>query len=267
MLIAEARLGRRKSKARSGRDIVEPTNRICQMSSVPTAQRCQGEIKYSTAASLAAWLGRRCLGGADLGGGMAVLAAPAIVRQHEIGDARRDLGAEARAVEHAVMADGRLQVMRLVVGRNVRAQPMRRLGLADAGNVVVLALDRHQARRADLRRIDRTAAMRHLALRQRVADEHGIDGLQIEFGGQIHHREILVVEFAVLLRGVAVAFDQMEEQVLMRLDVAVEIHAHEAVQLQEARIDVAHDAGMRERHLGDDVVAEPVDAALTRPAC
>ena len=50
----------------------------------------------------------------------------------------------------------------------------------------------------------------------------------------------------------------------MRLDVAVEIHADEAVQLQEARIDVAHEAGMRERHLGDDVVAEPVDAALLR---
>ena len=34
--------------------------------------------------------------------------------------------------------------------------------------------------------------------------------------------------------------------------------------LQEARIDVAHEAGMRERHLGDDVVAEPVDAAIFR---
>ena len=32
--------------------------------------------------------------------------------------------------------------------------------------------------------------------------------------------------------------------------------------LQETRIDVAHHAGMRERHLGDDVVAEPFDAAF-----
>ena len=43
---------------------------------------------------------------------------------------------------------------------------------------------------------------------------------------------------------------------------AVEIHADEAGELQEARIDVAHHAGMRKRHLGDDVAAEPVDAAL-----
>ena len=37
-----------------------------------------------------------------------------IVRQHEVGNARRDLGAEARAVEHAVMADAGLQPVRLV---------------------------------------------------------------------------------------------------------------------------------------------------------
>ena len=42
-------------------------------------------------------------------------------------------------------------------------------------------------------------------LRQRVADENGIDGLQIELGGEVHHGEILVVEFAVLLRRIAVA--------------------------------------------------------------
>ena len=68
----------------------------------------------------------------------------AVVRQDEIGDARRDLGAEARAVEHAVMADARLQVVRLLVVRKVRAELVRRLGLPDAGNVVVLALDGEQ---------------------------------------------------------------------------------------------------------------------------
>src|SRR5258705_1876998 len=42
----------------------------------------------------------------------------------------------------------------------------------------------------------------------------------------------------------------------------IEIHADEAAELQEARINVAHDPWMRKRHLGDDVSAEPVDAAL-----
>ncbi len=69
-------------------------------------------------------------------------------RQHEIGNARRDLRAEARAVEHAVMSDARLQPMRLAVRRDVGAQAVRRLGLADTGNIVVFAFDGEQARRA-----------------------------------------------------------------------------------------------------------------------
>ena len=105
------------------------------------------------------------------------------------------------------------------------------------------------------------------ALRQRVANEHGLDGLQIELGGQVHDGEILVVEFAVLLRGIAVAVDEVAEQLAVRIDVAVEVHADEAVELQEARIDVAHHAGMGKRHLGDDVAPEPIDAAEFRRAC
>ena len=100
-----------------------------------------------------------------------------------------------------------------------------------------------------------------------MADEHGIDGLEVELGRQVHHRQIFVIEFAMLLRAVAIALDKIVEQIAMRLEMAVEVHAHEAVQLEKARIDVAHEARMRERHLGDDVVAEPVDAARSRPAC
>jgi hypothetical protein len=48
----------------------------------------------------------------------------------------------------------------------------------------------------------------------------------------------------------------------VRIEMPVEVHADEAVELQKARIDFAHHARMRERHLGDDVAAEPVDAAV-----
>ena len=57
---------------------------------------------------------------------------------------RGNLGTEARAVEHAVVADRRLQLVALSSAGRLRAQGVRRLGLADAGDVVVLALDRHQ---------------------------------------------------------------------------------------------------------------------------
>ena len=96
------------------------------------------------------------------------------------------------------------------------------------------------ATRVILRRIDRLAAMGHLALRQRVLDENRIDGLQVELRRQVHHRQILVIEVAVLVDQVAVALHQIAEQVLMGVHVAVEVHADEAVELQEARIDVAH---------------------------
>jgi hypothetical protein len=73
------------------------------------------------------------------------------------------------------MADGRLQVMRLenAVGPTpaagiVGAQRVRRLGLADAGNVVVLALDGQQ-RDARIAPGRPGAAVHHLALRQGVA--------------------------------------------------------------------------------------------------
>ena len=45
--------------------------------------------------------------------------------------------------------------MGLAIGRNVDAQPVRRLGLSDAGNIVVLALDREQGDAADAAGIDR----------------------------------------------------------------------------------------------------------------
>src|SRR5256885_13666511 len=98
-------------------------------------------------------------------------AAAGVVREQAVSNPRRDSGAEARAVEHPVMAHTGLQPMRLALGRDVDAQRMRGLGLPDAGNVVVLALDRHQADAADRSGIDRHPAMGHAPLRQCMADE------------------------------------------------------------------------------------------------
>src|SRR5689334_8016242 len=102
--------------------------------------------------------------------------------------------------------------------------------------------------------------MHHLSLWQRVTDKDRIDRLEIELGSEIHDGQVLVVELAMLLRRIAVAFDQMQEQILMRLDMAIEVHAHEAVQLQKTGIDVPHHTRMREWHLGNDVIAEPAES-------
>src|SRR5262245_13620338 len=107
-------------------------------------------------------------GAADQAGDGATASAAAraadIIGEHEVGDARHDLGAEARAAEYAVVTHGGLQPMRLAMVRYIDAERVRRLGLTDAGNVVVLALHGEQGDAADIGRIDADAAMGHLAL-------------------------------------------------------------------------------------------------------
>ena len=104
--------------------------------------------------------------------------------------------------------------------------------------------------------------MGHLALRQQMAHEHRLDRLHVVLGGQVHHREIFVVELAVLLGRVAVAGDEMVEHLEMGVDVAIEVHRHEAGELQIAGIDLAAEARIGERHALQAIGAEPFDAAL-----
>ena len=151
----------------------------------------------------------------------------------------------------------------LAIG-NIDTQMMGSLGLADAGNIVVLAFHRHQGDAFDGFQVDQPAAMQHFAFGQSMADKHRIDRLQVEFGGQIHHGHIFIIEFAVLLGRIAVAVDEMTEHVAMGRDVLVDIHRHKAGQLQEAGIDLAHETGIGQRHFDNAVFLEPVDAAFLR---
>ncbi|MCY1233351.1 hypothetical protein D9M72_458910 [compost metagenome] len=92
--------------------------------------------------------------------------------------------------------------------------------------------------------------------------EDHLHGLQVEFGRQVHDGQILVIEVPVLLGGVTIVLHQMREELFVGDQVPVEVHRHEARELQEARIDHAHEARLRPRHRHDDVVAEPFDRPL-----
>ena len=63
--------------------------------------------------------------------------------------------------------------------------------------------------------------------------EHRVDGLQVELGCEIHDRKIFIVEIAMLFRRVTVSFDKVGEQIHMGVDMAIDIHRHEAGELQE----------------------------------
>ena len=126
------------------------------------------------------------------------------------------------------MADPLLKVVDLLVGGQVRGQVQRGQGLADAGDVVLLAFDRHDGAAADGHQVDRLVPVHHLALGQPMLDEDRVDGLEVELRGQVHDGEIFVVELPVLLGRIAVALDEMLEHVVMRRQVTVDVHGHEA---------------------------------------
>jgi len=63
----------------------------------------------------------------------------------------------------------------------------------------------------------------------------------------------------MLLRRIAIAGHRVLKEPAVFLHMAVKVHHYQAVELQEARIDVAHKAGIRKRYFGDNVVSEPFD--------
>ncbi len=154
------------------------------------------------------------------------------------------------------MADARLLPVDMAGAGDVGRQLVRGPGLADAGNVVEFAFDGHQ-RGLDSRRIDLAPAAHPESARQLVLLENDLDGLEVELRGEVHDREILVVEGAVAVGRIVVAFDQIFELAHVGIDVPVEIHGDETGELQEARIDAAQGAWIGERHRRDHVLAEP----------
>ena len=74
---------------------------------------------------------------------------------------------------------------------------------------------------------------------------------------------LLVLSWIVGLTApiVTIAGNEMPEHFAVCFDMAIHIHGHEAGQLQEARIDIAHEAGVWQWHFDDAVFTEPFRAA------
>jgi hypothetical protein len=62
----------------------------------------------------------------------------------------------------------------------------------------------------------------------------GVDGLQVEFGGHVADRPILVVEVLGRVGALAVALDEVLEHLPVADEVVAEVHRHEARELEEA---------------------------------
>ena len=71
-----------------------------------------------------------------------MITSPSRIDVHEIPQQRIDFVVPAAAREHAVMADAGLHVMHAPIGAHPGAEVLRRQGLADRADVVLLAFDR-----------------------------------------------------------------------------------------------------------------------------
>src|SRR5215813_13838876 len=124
-----------------------------------------------------------------------------LARQDDVLHDRIDLVLPPLAAEHAIMADARLHVVALEIGPQARAQVVRGERLADCADVVALAFHGEQHGAPNRARLHWPAAPVEPSERQGVFLKHEADSLEIEFGRQVEHREIFVVERLNGLRG------------------------------------------------------------------
>ena len=93
-----------------------------------------------------------------------------------------------------------------------------------------------------------------------MLDENLIDRLQIIFRRQVHDGQVLVVKHLVFIGRVAIAPDEVDEQILVRVHMPVEVHDHEPGKLEEARIHQPPVPRIRPGNRGDYRAPEPVGA-------
>src|SRR6185312_16547285 len=98
------------------------------------------------------------------------------------------------AVEDAIVADIPGEEILLLRLGQPGCDVERRLGLADARNIVSFAFDREEGGVPDRVRTNQPSAMLHLALRQLMLLEDDVDRLQIELRGHVADRAIFLVE-------------------------------------------------------------------------
>src|SRR5262249_59388495 len=175
-----------------------------------------------------------------------------------------NLSPKPGAVKDPEMSDrGTIEVV-LVLGGDTATELKGHTALARPGDIVFFTLNGHQAWMSYIRQPNRTVARSHEPTRQQMPEKGGVQCLQIELGSEVHHRKILVVKLPVLSGGVAVAMNEMREHFSLCLQMAVEIHQHEAGELQEPRVDLAAAAARRPWHLRDDGAPEPLESPLLR---
>src|SRR4029078_7105244 len=104
-----------------------------------------------------------------------------------------------------------------------------------------------QRRPPDRGGVDAGLTPRELPAGEKVVLEDRADGLEVELGRQVEHREVLVVERLRRPRAFLVPGDDVVVQAPERRAVALGVHPHERRDLDEAGIDAARQPAARRR--------------------
>src|SRR5690606_27162440 len=119
------------------------------------------------------------------------------MRIDELNDSRCDISPKPRTVEHTIVANDWLNMMGTLLLRYIHTEVMCGPGLANAGNIVLLAFDRHQRHFGDSRRLHQLAALPVVVPSKRFTQKYMIDRLDIELSRQVHNRKVLIVKLAM----------------------------------------------------------------------
>src|SRR5260221_3141451 len=127
----------------------------------------------------------------------------------------------------------------LQVRTHAAAKGLRGERLPDRADVVALARDREEAHAPDGGGIDGAATDLERSFRQRLVLENGLHRLQVELRGEVHGREVLLVELARRIGLGVLALDAAVEQIAERLEMALEVHADEGDR-KSTRLNSSH---------------------------
>src|SRR6516164_5039586 len=152
------------------------------------------------------------------------------------------------------MTDAGLHMMAFHIRPQAGAQILSGECLTDGTDIVPLALHGEQCRVSDRPWVDTATAPYEFTQRQCVLLKHGADGLKVELGRQVHHRQVLVVELAYRGCLLFLAIGEMVEKIDLRFDVPIQIYAHESGKLHKARIDAAQGARIPQRDDPDEIL-------------
>src|SRR5690606_13605218 len=90
-----------------------------------------------------------------------------------------------------------------------------------------------------------------------VVLEEDADGSQVKLGRHVQHGIVFVVEAAMSVRVVVVAFDQIEIEIVVRAYVPLRVHRDETGMLKKSWVNVAAGSRIARWHPMDEVVFKP----------